>query len=317
MAIIQAEQTLSVTSVVDDDIRTWLQQFLKSRDSTNYSPNTRKYYEGQFKYLLTYCDAQVITKISQLTPVILRDFLEYLECSKHNPGGRRACFRAVRAFLLWWENEVEPEGWKNPIRKVKCPKVPKAKLKPIHIEMIQTLLDSCEKGLAGTRDRAIILTLVDSGVRASELIGVDLDDVDLISGRIHIRHGKGDKERNVYVEATTRKAIRRYLVLRQDMNPALWITLGTNQRNERLTYWGLRHIIRRRCEQVGLPMTQLHSYRRTFALESLRGGANIYALKELMGHEDLKTMICYLDQIEEDRAIAHLTSSPVERYKLK
>ena len=133
-------------------------------NSTNYSPNTRKYYEGQFKYLLTYCDAQVITKISQLTPVILRDFLEYLEWSKHNPGGRRACFHAVRAFLLWWENEVEPDGWKNPIRKVKCPKVPKAKLKPIHIEIIQTLMDSCEKGLAGMRDRAIILTLVDSGV---------------------------------------------------------------------------------------------------------------------------------------------------------
>ncbi len=144
-----------------------------------------------------------------------------LEDNGHNPGGRHACYRAVKTFLYWWVDEVEPEGWKNPVQKVKLPRLNIEPLEPMGIDTIKFLLDTCKGGsFYDLRDKAIILVLMDTGARASELTAMSLDDVN-ISGSVLIRHGKGEKPRSVFFGKKTRRAIRAYLRKRGDDNNAL------------------------------------------------------------------------------------------------
>jgi site-specific recombinase XerC len=78
-------------------------------------------------------------------------------------------YRALRAFLIWYEKEAEPDNWKNPIAKVKAPKVGKEILEPISLETVSALLRTCNASFLGVRDKALILFLLDTGARASEI----------------------------------------------------------------------------------------------------------------------------------------------------
>lgn len=97
--------------------------------------------------------------------------------------------------------------------------------------------------------------------------------------------------------------------LRQDTSPALWVTkMGTQ-----LTYDSLREIIRRRARKANVKDPALHSFRRAFALMSLRAGMDVYSLQRLMGHSDLLVLRRYLAQTEADLHEAHKKAGPVDR----
>ena len=180
-----------INSVDDDFILTWIEAFLIERRSRGLCKGSIKYYAEKLQLFTNFCDTQVITRISQLTPSSIRDYLLALELAGHNPGGIHSAFRSLRAFLYWWEAEVEPAGWKNPIRKVRAPKVPAEPLEPVEISEIARLLDVCDtQEFTGLRDKAIFLALLDTGARANEFLQIDLKDVDMITGSILIRRAK-------------------------------------------------------------------------------------------------------------------------------
>jgi integrase/recombinase XerD len=115
--------------------------------------------------------------------------------------------------------------------------------------------------------------------------------------------------RTVFLGNRSRKAVRSYLKLRKDGSPALWISESGN----RLTYSGLRGIVRRRAILAGLEEPSLHSFRRAFAINMLRAGVDIYSLQNLMGHADLQVLRRYLKQTSDDLQAAHHKGSPVDR----
>ena len=82
---------------------------------------------------LTFCESQLITQVTEITPQTLREYLLALDSKGHNPGGIHAHYRVLITFLYWWEDEVEPEGWKNPVRKVKAPRVGIEPLEPANM----------------------------------------------------------------------------------------------------------------------------------------------------------------------------------------
>lgn len=293
---------------MDDYLPAWAEAFLIDRQAQNMSKGTLEFYRKKLKYFTDYCETQAVKQISQITPTLLREFLLELECQGHNPGGIHAVYRTVKTFLRWWGNEAELENWKNPINKVKPPKVNIELLEPASIEDIYKIIDTCEDGLIGKRDIAIMLFLLDTGVRASELVSIDLADINLFTGDIRIKLGKGRKERNAYLGAKTRKAIRSYLKERQDACTRLWVT----DEGEALTYWGLRMIMLRRASQAKVKTPQLHAFRRWFALTCLRTGMDIYSLQKLMGHTDLQVLRRYLKQTDQDILEAHPRASPVD-----
>jgi len=258
--------------------------------------------------LIRFLESLGICKITDITPQTIRSYLVFLEEKGHNPGGIHAAYRSAKTFLNWWEAEAEPQNWRNPIKKVRAPKVPVEILEPVKPNEALKLLSVCDtKSFLGLRDCAIILTLMDTGVRASELVSITRKDLDLSKGKIVIRKGKGNKFRIVFISDKTRKVIQRYLEERTDFKSFLW----TTNKGTQLTYSGLRQIIRRRSKDADINPPSLHSFRRYFALQMLRNGVDIFSLQKLMGHADIQILRRYLQQTEEDIRSAHRLGGPV------
>lgn len=298
-----------ITLSQQDYLPILVESFLIDRRSQGLSPDTIELYTKKLQYFLKYCERQALTQVSQITPDFIRRYL--LELSEtHNPGGVHACFRPLRTMLYWLEEEeIMPAGWKNPIRKVKAPKLPTDPIEPIQIEEIHQLLKTCQNNYSGVRDKAMMLGLLDTGARAKEFLNINLEDVDLATGAVMIRQGKGRKPRMVFLGRKTIRAIRGYLRYRKDNHPALWVST----RGERMTYAALRCLLRRRAELVGMKeIPTPHDFRRAFALVMLRNGVDIFALQKLMGHSDLQILRRYLAQTDQDIHTAHMRGSPVD-----
>lgn len=270
--------------------------FLMDCKVRNLSAGTLKFYRAKLDGFMTFCESQAITQITQLTPQNIREYLIALDQAGHNPGGIHGYYRTLKTFLRWWENEFEPEGWKNPINKVRAPHLPTEPLEPLAMAEFDLLIATCGKNRNGARDRAIMLTLLDSGVRAAELCGLDLADIDIIGGELLIRQGKGRKPRTVFVGNKTRRAIRHWLKYRGDSTGALF----TTQEGGHLAVTGLREIIRRRARAAGVPMPGLHDFRRAFCLSQLQAGVPETTIARLMGHATTQLIARYARQTGSD-----------------
>ena len=299
----------SITKIdINDSLLEWIGAFLIDRKAQNMAAGTIYFYQKKLELFSQFCESQVITQVGQITPPILREYLFWLESKGHNHGGVNACYRALKTFLLWWESEVEPAGWNNPIRKVKQPKIAVEPLEPVRLETIEALLQKCDrKTFHGSRNYAVILVLYDTGARASELCSLNLTDYNQVTGEILIRQGKGRKPRRVFLGKKARRAMRAYLKNKPD-SKYLFVT----QYGGGLSYWGLNEIIKRLAEKAGIDKPELHSFRRAFCLNMLRAGVDIHSLAALMGHADLQVLTRYLKQTGDDLKKAHQKGSPVD-----
>ena len=154
-----------------------------------------------------------------------------------------------------------------------------------------------------------MLFLLDSGLRARELLSIDLDDVNLITGNVLLRRGKGSKPRTVFIGKETKKAVRAYLRERDDSLRALWVT---HNQGKRLAYGGLRALLGRHAKLAGIDVPSAHDFRRAFAITMLRNGTDLVTLARLMGHTSLKVLQRYLKQLPEDLQAAHQNAGPVD-----
>ena len=293
-----------------DHIAVTAESFLIDRQAGELSKYTLKFYRQFLNPFIKYCDANSLIHIREITPDFLRRyFLAFAET--HNPGGVHAAFRTLRSFFRWVMNEeIMPPEWKNPMLKVKPPKVSMDPLEPIKLEDVWILIGACNRGtILGERDRAIFLFLLDTGARAQELCNTNISDIDLNTGSILIRSGKGRKTRLVFIGRKTRRAVRSYLRMRRDQAPALFVS----KEGERLTYDGLNQILERKANTAKLDKKPtLHGFRRAFALNMLRSGVDVFVLQRLMGHADLQVLRRYLAQNDQDNQLAHIRGGPVD-----
>jgi integrase/recombinase XerD len=307
----ETQRTLQV-STVDDYLLNWLEAFLIDRKASGVAEGTLRFYRQKIKLFADYSDALTVKQIGQINPSFLRKYLLFLEEGGHNAGGRHAAFRTMRAFYIWYKNEVEPLGWSNPIRKVKTPRDPVESLEPVAFETVAQMIKVCPHNtFTGDRDAVILLCLLDTGARASEFLSVNMEDINQARGDILIRQGKGRKPRTVYIGNQSKRALRRYLSNRQDTSSALWVTqprFGT----ERLSYDGLREILNRRAREANVDKPTLHDFRRAFALSMLRNRTDIYTLAKLMGHEGISVLQRYLKQTNLDTEETHRRAGPVD-----
>lgn len=302
--------TISKITCSKEDICYWVDQFHQAKSVEGLSDYTMIFYRQQLNHFLRYCKTHNLLLVGDITPNVVRRFMLWHEETGHNPGGLHAAFRVLRTFLLWYENEAEPDDWRNPVRKVKAPKLAQEPLEPADLSTVSRMIDTCSSGdFLDLRDKALMYFLLDTGARAREVIRVDLDDVDLVSGQVLIRCGKGRKPRPVFLGKISRKALKAYLKSIVSTPGALWVTVG----GERLSYAGLRKIVVRRAYQAGVNAPSLHSFRRAFAISMLRAGVDLVTIARLMGHSSLKTLERYLKQLPDDLKTAHATGSPVDR----
>jgi integrase/recombinase XerD len=283
--------------------------FLIDRKAQNLTPKTIEFYIYNLQNFLNWCDSQAIKTIDQLTPESIRLYMLYLSESNHNAGGIHAKYRSIRAFLRWYQIELDPPNFANPLRKVKPPRVDIEPLDPVSIEHINAMLATCKRGkFTGERDRAILLFLIDTGIRAGEMLALNRQDVNTLTGDVLIRQSKSRKPRTVFLGRQARRALRSYLKLREDMTRPLFV----NDEGERLKMAGLRQIIVRRAKQAGIAVPGLHAFRRAFALAMLRASIDLVTLQRLLGHADLSQLSRYLAQNTEDLRNAHERGSPAD-----
>lgn len=290
-------------------LRKWVDGFLIARRASGAAPRTVQWYAPRLAEFADYSERRNVATVEAVDAGLLREFLLHLQENGHNPGGVHGYFRAVRAFFLWYERETEPDGWRNPIRKVTAPKVPEEILEPASVESIARMLDTCHGSTAGLRDRAILLTLLDAGVRAAELLAFDVGDFDPVTGALTVRKGKGGKGRVVFLGQKARQAVRRYLKARGGVAGPLFKTRGDG----RMKYYGLRSMLARRAKAAGVDMPSPHAFRRACALAMLRAGADLISLQRLLGHADLSVLRKYLKQNSDDLQAVHAATSPVDR----
>lgn len=152
--------------------------------------------------------------------------------------------------------------------------------------------------------------LIDTGVRASELLAMNWEDVDIGSCLLRVRHGKGKKARSVVLGDKSRRALLGY---RRSVpnyhNAPLFQTINNN----RLRYPGLRSALRRIGKRAGIKIGA-HMLRRSFATLSLRAGINPIHLQALMGHSSLEMTRQYIQMLDDDLIEAHREYGPVDKF---
>jgi site-specific recombinase XerD len=163
------------------------------------------------------------------------------------------------------------------------------------------------------RNKAIILTLLDTGLRASELCNATIADLDLINRRLSVI-GKGKKRRTVPLCSRTTSIIWRYLTNRPDYQERELLFVGPV--NQPLNRHVLRRLICRIGQRSGVKNAHPHRFRHTFAINFLRNGGNIYVLQEILGHSTLDMVKRYLKLAEQDIGSTHQSASPVANWNL-
>jgi site-specific recombinase XerD len=178
------------------------------------------------------------------------------------------------------------------------------------------LLAACDRHtVTGARNYALVLTLLDTGLRAAELCGLRVGDVNMRTGLTSVM-GKGQKQRTVRVGSKARAAILRMLGFRQRARNGDPLWLGYHLDGQgcgALSKHGLQTMLRRLGARAEVMPCGAHRFRRTFALWCLRDGMDLHSLRMLMGHNSLAVLQRYLALAGEDLERAHIAHSPVDR----
>lgn len=204
---------------------------------------------------------------------------------------------------------------------------------PISLDTVEKLLKACNalvkrrdgagreyysRRPTAKRDRAILLFLLDTGVRVSELCGADICDVDFELGRVLVT-GKGNKSRYVYLGRISRQALWKYLddrepSARSRTNEPLFVSQNGLYR---MTRGSVGQLIKRLGNKVGETGLHAHRFRHTFAIQFLRNGGNIFELQQLLGHTTLDMVKHYVRLAQMDLKEAVKKASPADNWKLR
>ena len=219
--------------------------------------------------------------------------------------------RSFHRFLLR-EGDID----RDPTATVIRPKLPRALPRPLPLGDIEAILaEPPEDTAAGLRDRAVLETLYGAGLRVSELVGLDVDDVDLEEGSVRVL-GKGGKERDVPLGRFARDAVGAYL---SRARPSLVTArsrsaMFLNQRGGRLTRQGCGKILALHAQRAGIDKRVTpHSLRHSFATHLLEGGADVRVVQELLGHASVATTQVYTLVTKEHMREVYFTAHPRAR----
>lgn len=233
----------------------------------------------------------------------------------------------LSAFWTWAVAERIVQT--NVVRSVEAPRPEQPAIVPFSQADVEALLTACNRSRpyvrpgkrlcdhgrpTALRDQTMILLLVDTGMRASELCGITPIDVDLKNRRIYVT-GKGDKARTLPISPETAKTLWRYMTQRQDA-PARE-PLFASQQGGPLDRQALLALLVDLGARAGVLDVHPHRFRHTFAINFLRNGGNVYELQMALGHTTMEMVRTYLALAETDLQRAHEVASPVTHWHLR
>jgi integrase/recombinase XerC len=263
-----------------------IDQFLASLRQRNASAHTLKAYRGDLDTFSGFIGQRNLKEIDH---VAIRGFLSHLYDKGMGKTSVARSLAALRSLYRWLAQEGLVE--QNPAALVSTPKLPKKLPRVPTIEEMNGVLEGKMPEIASFPQRDLLLfeLLYGCGIRNSELVGINLDDIRLSNEAILIR-GKGKKERYVPFGDSVKSALAGYLPVRQQMLKKISPTLLINQRGGRLTTRSVGRIIKKVAVAKGLsPDVHPHTLRHAFGTHMLEEGADLRAIQEMLGHERLST----------------------------
>lgn len=281
-------------------------KYVSAKRAIRMSENTLNGYGVDFRRLVKYLEGDPL--VSEIDADTIRGLL----LSMDEASNKTLLNTHVALSSLWSWLVTEGLVEEHILRKIRRPRYTPKKTLPFSQAEVKALLAHSILCRQKERNRAIVMFLLDTGVRASELC--DLKIADLQKDFCYVRKGKGGKQRIVPISEKTTQAIRTHLRLRRHTGPdeAIFSSERLDSHDGHLTRHGLRNMIYKLADSAGVRNAYPHRFRHTFAIEFLRNDGNIYALQEILGHTTLDMVKRYLAFSQADVMNTHKKASPVD-----
>jgi site-specific recombinase XerD len=296
--------------------------------SEGKSPNTTAIVEASVRYLKEFLTSRgLTTDVSGIGTNELRHFSVYIRerprFAHHRfTKPRRGCLsghtingymRALQSFWSWLQREEFIQ--ENPFTRLKIPRAPKKVIPTFSEEQLRQIFDAFDiASPTGYRNYTIMLVLLDTGIRCSELTGLRLADVNLDTRLLKVQ-GKGSKERLVPIGAKVQKAIWKYLS-RYRPEPAIlrYDQAFLTHDGHPLTKDRLEAIVERYGRKAGITGVRIspHTFRHTMAVTFLRNGRDVFSLQRILGHSQLEVLRGYVNLAQSDISRVHQRNSPAD-----
>lgn len=292
----------------------------------NLSPSTIADYSLTFQRLAEFLGPR--QEFEAITHHQLNLFMNHLATQfKLAPKTQLNSWIALSSLWTWAEKDLKIE---HQVRdKLPKPRFFRKQPHPYTKTEVQAMLEACAttkpwrtrtgrqaktQRPTALRDRAIIITLIDTGLRNSELCALTVGDYNPKTGRIYVAHGKGDKSRTVYASTAARKAIWHYMANRTDATDKAPLFATNN--NTHISRHELTKMIKACARRAHVDEANVHRFRHTFAITFLRNGGGPLQLQDLLGHESLETIRLYIRLAEVDIQTAQAAASPADSWGL-
>lgn len=263
------------------------------------------------------------TDVSQISQTHIRAFIRYLQTEARTPRSGnplsaatvQGYVRTLKAFFAWLEREEYLPA--NSMAKMPIPKAQTKIIDTFSGDQINRLLDVCHRSNGSShRNLSIMLLLLDSGIRVSEAVGINLADVNLAEGHVKIKAAKGSRERMVPIGSIVQKSLWKYVnQYRPQPLTQTATSLFLSDRGLPLTKNGVQHkLLRRYGRRAGIAHVRCspHTFRHTFAKNYLLNGGDIFSLQKILGHSSLASVRMYLNLFATDIKKQHERFSPVD-----
>ncbi len=272
------------------------------------SRKTLALYEWVFKTFRHYAGDQPLSDMDTLK---VRGYFASLLDLNYRPASLGMHYRVLHAFYVWAVRERL--ACFNPLDGVPKPKVPKLFPFTLDDAQVAALLKASDRTTRhGCRNYATLLLFLDCGLRLNELIGLRMTDISLVQRSMKV-HGKGAKDRIIFMGARTTKALRRWIESRgvkQGYSDALFI----DRKGDPLKARWMQQVIARIGQRAGLRVRlSPHKLRHISATMAVRNGMDAFTLQRLYGWESVETAMRYVNAASPALREAHAKASPVDR----
>jgi integrase/recombinase XerD len=275
--------------------------FILSRQAALCAENTVKFYQYTAGLFVQWLQSKAVTSAAEVGARHVRSYLAELAGRGKSDGTLADHARGIRVMVRFWyaENYLPAEVTFT------IPKVAKKRLPTLDADELDLVIHACDN----PRDKALIMLMADSGLRRSEVIALSWGDVDISSGLVRVKRGKGGKARSVVIGAATRRALLAYR--RTIIDTGEGAPMFQTRTGGRFTAKGFSQIFYKLRTKTGIHITP-HAMRRTFAILSLRAGMSPLHLQALGGWEGLEMVKLYAQLVDDDLLASHKAHSPID-----
>jgi integrase/recombinase XerD len=315
-----------------------IEGFLIARTAEFYSPDTLDIYKWALKLMSDYLSNP---EVKSITPSDVQRFYVWLQTeykpkrtngddSPLKPRSIENAWTAIRSFFNWATIDLKLKS--RPDTNLKRPRYKPAEITPFSPEDVRALLKACEymksaqtngrktfvmRRDTAYRDTAIVLVLLDTGLRVSEASRLRVRDMNPVTGEVFVDafgSGRKTKSRHVYLGKVAMKAVWRYLADREDLLPDDNLFLTREDRP--MDRNSIRLVVNELGKRAGVNGVHPHRFRHTMAVQYLRNSGDVFTLQRLLGHSTLEMVQHYLSLAQTDVQAAHRKASPADRWHL-